>query len=140
MGKIRNPIQFSEHFGISETLLDKLGVLDPTLNVDVKLFVDPLLLEGSKHAEIRKSAKSFRNYFVEIIKLLVASKREGDVAWREAQRRLQFSEVPGTCLGYSAASIRGSACRLLKKLLIWGLLILICLLRSHCLKKVWGQI
>jgi hypothetical protein len=109
MGKIRNPIQFSEHFGISETLLDKLGVLDPTLNVDVKLFVDPLLLEGSKHAEIRKSAKSFRNYFVEIIKLLVASKREGDVAWREAQRRLQFSEVPGTCLGYSAASIRGSA-------------------------------
>jgi hypothetical protein len=109
MGKISNPVQFSGHFGISETELDKLGVLDPTLNVDVKLFIDPLLLSASKHAEIRKGENSFRSFFTEIIKLLAASKRVGDVAWREAQRRLQFSEVPGTCLGYSAASIRGSA-------------------------------
>lgn len=109
MGKIRNPIQFSEHFGVRESVLDDLGVLDPTLNVDVKLFIDPLLLGVSKHPVIRKGAESFRNYFAEIIKLLKASKRVGDVAWREAQRRLHFAEVPGTCLGYSAASIRGSA-------------------------------
>ena len=109
MAKIRNPIKFSQQFGVKESALARLGVLDPTLNVDVKLFIDPLLLGVSKHAELRKAAKSFRSFFSQIITLLVASKKEGDVAWREAQRRLQFREVPGTCLGYSAASIRGSA-------------------------------
>lgn len=109
MAKISNPVKFSEHFGRAESDLDKLGVLDPTLNVDVKLFIDPLLLAVSKHPEILNGANSFRKFFAEIIKLLAASKREHDVAWREAQRRLKFSEIPGTCLGYSAASIRGSA-------------------------------
>jgi hypothetical protein len=109
MGKISNPVKFAEYFGVSESLLEELGVLDPTLNVDVKLFVDPLLLGTSKHAEIRNGANSFRAFFLDVIKLLAASKREGDVAWREALRRLKFAEVPGTCLGYSAASIRGSA-------------------------------
>jgi hypothetical protein len=109
MAKIRNPIKFSKQFGINESVLDKLGVLNPTLNVDVKLFIDPMLLGESKHAEMRKAANAFRKFFAEIIKLLAASKKENDVAWREVQRRLQFREVPGTCLGYSAASIRGSA-------------------------------
>jgi hypothetical protein len=109
MAKIRNPIKFSKQFGISESALDKLGVLNPTLNVDIKLFIDPMLLSESKHAEMRKAANAFSKFFAEIIKLLAASKKENDVAWREVQRRLQFREVPGTCLGYSAASIRSSA-------------------------------
>lgn len=109
MGKIRNPVRFSEHFGVDAVVLGELGILDPTLNVDVKLFIDPLLLSVSQHPEIRNAASSFRSFFAEIIKLLAASKREGDVAWREATRRLQFAEIPGTCLGYSAASVRGSA-------------------------------
>jgi hypothetical protein len=109
MAKIRNPIKFSEHFEVEEATLDRLDVLDPTLNVDVRLFIDPLLLPLSKHAEMRSASKSFRVFFSTVIKLLAASRREGDVAWREAVRRLQFREVPGTCLGYSAASIRGSA-------------------------------
>lgn len=109
MGKISSPVRFSEHFKVNESELDNLGVLDPTLNVDVKLFIDPLLLEVSEHPEIFNGANSFRKFFAEIIKLLAASKRENDVAWREALRRLKFSEIPGTCLGYSAASIRGSA-------------------------------
>ena len=109
MAKIRNPVKFSEQFGVKESKLDQLGVLDPTLNVDVKLFIDPLLLGASKHAEIRNGQKSFRKFFSNVIKLLTASRQEGDVAWREAQRQLKFHEIPGTCLGYSAASIRGSA-------------------------------
>lgn len=109
MAKIRHPIKFSKYFGIEEKTLEALGVLDPTLNVDVKLFIDPMLLKGSQHTEIRRSHKYFRTYFADIIKLLDASKRQGDVAWREVLRRLTFQEIPGTCLGYSAASIRGSA-------------------------------
>jgi hypothetical protein len=84
-------------------------VLDPTLNVDVRLFIDPMLLALSKHSEMRAASGTFRTFFSTVIKLLAASKKEGDVAWREAARRLRFPEVPGTCLGYSAASIGGSA-------------------------------
>lgn len=109
MARIRDPIKFSEHYRVEEGTLNALGVLDPTLNVDVKLFVDPMLLKSSAHAEIRKGYKAFRAFFADVIKLLAASKREGDVAWREAMRRLTFQEIQGTCLGYSAASIRGSA-------------------------------
>ena len=109
MGKIRNPVKFSEHFGLDEAALSRLDVLDPTLNVDVRLFIDPMLLARSKHPEMRAASRRFRAFFSSVIKLLAASKTEGDVAWREAGRRLRFPEVQGTCLGYSAASIRGSA-------------------------------
>lgn len=109
MAIIRNPVKFSEYFGIDEGTLAVQGILDPTLNVDVKLFIDPLLLKGSAHTEIRKGHAAFHAYFGMVIKLLSASKRQGDVAWREATWKLTFQEIPGTCLGYSAASIRGSA-------------------------------
>lgn len=108
MGKIKNPLQFSTYFKIAESVLEKLGVLNPTLNVDAKLFIDPLLLPLSKHSEINRGAESYKQFFTEIIKLLSASQKEGDVAWRAAYRKLQFKEIKGTCLGYGAASIRGS--------------------------------
>jgi hypothetical protein len=36
-------------------------------------------------------------------------KHPGDVAWRTVERLLEFHEIKGTCLGYGAASISGSA-------------------------------
>ena len=108
MAKIRRPIQFSWHFGVSPSKLASLGVFDPTLNVDTKLFIDPLLLSGSAHPELRNGEATYKNFFSEIIKLLNASKAENDIAWRTAYKRLRFREIKGTCLGYGAASINGS--------------------------------
>ena len=34
MGKISNPIRFSEHYGIDPKGLDDRGILDPTMNAD----------------------------------------------------------------------------------------------------------
>lgn len=108
--KIRNPALFSRQFGIDPKILDNLGVLDPVLNVDTKLFIDPLLLHKSSHQEISHGAvQTYRNRFQTIIKLLQASKEENDVAWRNAKRLFDFPEITGTCLGYGASTIHGSA-------------------------------
>lgn len=78
-------------------------------NVDTKLFIDPLLLEKSRHPEINTGARfTFKRCFSVIIKLLRAAKAPGDVAWRNAQRQLSFPEVKGTCLGSGAQSLSGS--------------------------------
>jgi hypothetical protein len=110
MARIRNPRSFAEHFEIEPKQLDALGIFNPVLNVDTKLFIDPVLLRSSGHAAISRGAeRSFRSYFDAIIKLLLASKRRGDIAWRTAQSRLRFKEIAATCLGYGASGIRGSA-------------------------------
>ena len=108
MGKISNPICFSETFGLDPKVVEEAGVLDVLLNLDTNLFIDPLLLEDSRHPEISKSAVTgYRKHFGLIIKLLSSSMRVGDVAWKAAVRQFQFHEVSWTCLGYGG-NTRGS--------------------------------
>ncbi len=109
MAKIKNPVRFSEHFGLDAALLEAAGALDPTLNVDTGLFIDPMLLENSKHVEIREGARAtYEAHFITIIKLLRGSKTQDDVAWRSAAKLLSFPEIKWTCLGYGANSVSGS--------------------------------
>lgn len=109
MAKAKNPTTFSHTFKIDEKKLARLGVLNVTLAIDTKLFIDPLLLRSSSHAEINTTAHNeFNNHFEQVIKLLSASRSDGDPAWKAAQRLLAFPEVAGTCLGYGAGSIHGS--------------------------------
>lgn len=109
MGKIRNPIRFSEYYGIDPKELDDRGILDPTLNADTKLFIDPLLLEGSSYPEISTGARgTYEKHFGTIIKFLAKAKNPTDVAWKSAARLLTFPEIPWTCLGYGAQSVSGS--------------------------------
>ncbi|SDJ65307.1 hypothetical protein, partial [Salipiger marinus] len=109
MGKIRNPIKFSEYFGIEAEALEGRGILDPTLNADTKLFIDPLLLEGSIYTNISSDArKTYESHFETIIKFLAKAKSPTDVAWKSAARMLTFPEIKWTCLGYGAQSVSGS--------------------------------
>jgi hypothetical protein len=90
-------------------LLEKVGVLNPTLNVDTGLFIDPLLLEHNQHQEIAEGARNtYRHHFTTVIKLLRATRIQGDVPWRSALRYLSFPEIKWTCLGYGAQSVSGS--------------------------------
>ena len=109
MPKVIDPVRFSDHFKLDENLLDNIGVLNPTLNVDTALFIDPLLLEFSRHNEIHTDARaSYDAHFTTVIKLLRASQAPEDVPWRSAMRYLSFPEIKGTCLGYGAQSVSGS--------------------------------
>ncbi|MEO8332909.1 MAG: hypothetical protein ABI479_10795 [Gallionella sp.] len=109
MAKARNPITLSKEFGIDQKALTRLGVLDATLAIDTKLFIDPLLLSSSQHSELNTNAvQQYHSHFDIIIRLLANSRTEGDPAWRGAENKLAFPEISGTCLGYGAGSIHGS--------------------------------
>jgi hypothetical protein len=109
MAKIIDPVRFSEHFGISGNLLEEAGVLNPTLNADTLLFIDPLLVPLSSHPEISGKARDvYVEHFGQVVRLLRATKYRGDVAWRSARRLMEFPEVKWTCLGYGANSVAGS--------------------------------
>ena len=108
MSKIKDPLNFSTAFNVDPKAVAAAGVVDVILNADTNLFIDPLLIEESRHPEISASAiVRYRKHFETVIKLLVASKTEGDAPWRSAKRLFQFHEVPWTCLGYGG-SVRGS--------------------------------
>jgi hypothetical protein len=110
MAKVNNPATLSSHFNISSRKLEKLGVLDPTLAIDTKLFIDPLLLATSKHREMNRDARAqYQQRFEQIIKFLSSTRQPEDVAWRSARKLLEFHEIRGTCLGYGAGSIDGNA-------------------------------
>ena len=44
MAKVVNPILFSSYFEVDPQEIDKAGLIDPFLNVDLELFIDPVLL------------------------------------------------------------------------------------------------
>ena len=109
MALAQNPITLSKQFEIDRETLSRLNILDITLTLDTKLFVDPLLLKESQHSEFNKNAvQQYRTHFETIIKLLIGSKYKGDAAWRAAEKMLAFPEINGTCLGYGGGSIHGS--------------------------------
>ncbi len=109
MAKVKNPTTLSRYFRIDQLKLYKLGVLDPTLAIDTKLFIDPLLFQYSSHPELHSSAvKQYRRHFEKVIKFLARTRKPEDVAWRTARKLLEFHEICGTCLGYGTNSIRGS--------------------------------
>jgi len=102
------PELFSTRYNISTSVLDKLGVFDPALNVDTLLFPDPLLLDRSQHPEMQAARTTFDTYFEKVMALLHGIKADNDVAWRTAFKLLSFPEIKGTCLGYGSTSISGS--------------------------------
>src|SRR3989344_1316493 len=109
MAKHKTPITLSRKFGIDQRDLARLGVLDVTLAIDTKLFVDPLLLSHSRHPELNTDGvQQYHSHFDTIIRLLANSRSEGDPAWKAAEKKLAFPEINGTCLGYGAGSIHGS--------------------------------
>lgn len=108
MAKIKSPTSLSTAFNIDPKQLDVLGVVDVQLDVDTRLFIDPLLLFQSSHIEMsRQATVAYESRFGEIIKLLSKSKTKNDVCWKAAKKKFNFSEVSNTCLGYGA-SVRGS--------------------------------
>ena len=62
--RIHNPILFSAYFGVTSQALAGAGLIDPFLDVDVPLFIDPVLLEKSTNKTINTSALArFRKHF-----------------------------------------------------------------------------
>ena len=105
MTSFKSPKLFSIEYGISPLSLEKEGLIDPFLNVDTQLFIDPVLLEKSENTIIANEGYStFCNHFQNFIRLLKLSKNEGDVAWKAAEKLLDLDEPPATGLGCGGKS------------------------------------
>jgi hypothetical protein len=63
MAKIQNPLLFSKHFGVDEKELANAGLIDPFLNVDTQLFIDPVLLEKSANPKISNDIRGHNTHF-----------------------------------------------------------------------------
>lgn len=110
MKPFKDPILFSKHFHLDTDALDNAGLIDPFVNVDTPLFIDPILLAKSANRTIREEAfPAFRTHFDNFVRLLAISVAEGDAAWRGAERLLDLREPPENGLGYGGSSRSGSS-------------------------------
>lgn len=105
--KIKDPILFSDYYKLDKSILEKLEVFDPILNVDTKLFIDPMLLNKSNQSEMQQADNAINQFFELTIKLLLQSKAENDLPWKTAYKKFLFKEISGTCIGYGSG-IHGS--------------------------------
>lgn len=110
MAKLFKPRLFSQQFGINPNELHKAGLLDPFLNADTKLFIDPLLLRHSGNPLISgKGLATFRKRMKDIIDLLIATANNSGPAWTSALKLLDLHERRETCLGYGGRGTSGSS-------------------------------
>ncbi|MER3352359.1 hypothetical protein [Palleronia abyssalis] len=110
MAKIKDPLLFSQYHGIDPDSLDAAGLIDPFVDVDTQLFIDPVLLEKSGTQAIRENAhRMFRSHFSDFVRLLAISRAEGDAAWKGARRLLDLQEPPENGLGYGGSGRSGSS-------------------------------
>ncbi|MDI2113115.1 hypothetical protein [Commensalibacter nepenthis] len=110
MSKIIRPVLFSSYFNISTDILFDNGLIDPFINCDTPLFIDPFLLEKSQNSLIKNQAVNrLKNQFQNIIKFLIQSKKENDAAWKAALRLLNLHEAQVTSLGYGHSGRFGSS-------------------------------
>lgn len=109
MSRLSRPILFSEHFSVDRTSLEEADLVDPILNCDTPLFVDPLLVPSSANPIIGGSATSrLERRFADIMRMAALSERRGDPAWKAALKLIDLHEVPETCLGHGASGTSGS--------------------------------
>ncbi|XIA62883.1 hypothetical protein ACFIOY_26335 [Bradyrhizobium sp. TZ2] len=110
MARVQNPTLFSAYFGVSSRALAAAGLIDPFLDVDVPLFIDPVLLEKSGNKTINTTAiDRFRKHFEILVRMLNISKAEDDAAWKAARRQLDLSEPPENGLGYGGSGRSGNS-------------------------------
>lgn len=103
------PVKFSKEFGIKKADILRLGVFDVILDVDTRVFIDPALLPLSSAPEFQGAKEKVEKHFSNIIALLKHTKRRGDMYWKKADSLLTFSELSGTCFGYSRNNTEGNA-------------------------------
>jgi hypothetical protein len=110
MARFQKPILFSVYFNVPPSALAAAGLFDPFLDVDVQLFIDPVLLEKSSNKIINTSAiQRFRRHFEILVRMLAISQAVDDAAWKAARRQLDLHEPPENGLGYGGSGRSGSS-------------------------------
>jgi len=98
----------SDHLGVPKSEFDSTGAFDPILDVDSRLFIDPLLLRAASEPEFQNVRDTIELRFRQLYRLLERSRSEGDLFWAAADDRFRFPEVRGLCIGYTSSGTGGS--------------------------------
>jgi hypothetical protein len=108
--KSSQPQYFSDHFKIDKSKLKELGVFDPILDSDSRLFVEPSLLQYSSSETFQDAYKAYHEKFGKIYKALSLCENKGDLHWNIAKNLVDFPEYKSTCIGYgNSIDGKGSA-------------------------------
>jgi hypothetical protein len=100
MNKKGQPQYFSDCFDIDKALLKELGVFNPILNVDSRLFVEPSLVQYSSTKTFQGAYNTYNEKFSKIYKALSLCQEKGDLHWKIASKLVDFPEYKATCIGY----------------------------------------
>lgn len=102
------PILLSDYLEISDDQFQAIGVFNPVLDLDTRLFIDPHLLQYATEGELKDSYQKLKAHFTDICTLLNTSEAENDIFWKSADNKMSWREVKGLCIGYSKKGINGS--------------------------------
>ena len=102
---------FSNYFKVSNEDIERLGFFDVTLDFDSQLYIDSKLLTDYNAPHFLNASSMLKEQFTDLIRLLRHARTTdcSDMFWKEADKRLTFTELHGTCLGYSSNGIIGKA-------------------------------
>lgn len=106
-------IALSEYFKVGLEEFEKRDLLNSTVNSDVRLFIDPILLKTSKYDLFKYQAREkYEKFFIELKnRVLAILKLPVDKKERAIKNTINWicaKETVGVCLGYSKDSNRGS--------------------------------
>lgn len=99
---------FADYYGIDPTFFDATGALDPILDVDTRLFIDPALLRVTTVPELADSYASVTGHFSDAVRIVKNIREPNDRMWRAADKLLTFPEIGGLSIGYASKGTSGS--------------------------------
>ena len=102
------PISFTGKFNVDKKVFLSTGAFDTILDVDLRIFIDPALSDGCQITEFVGASTKAEKYFSNIIILLSHAQNTNDMYWKKADKMLSFTQITGTCFGYSQNSASGN--------------------------------
>ena len=93
---------------VSSAELYNEGCYNTILDMDSLMFINFTRLRETVTPELKGAYRHLLGLFTRIGKLLLASKNEHDLFWKNAYKLLEMSEFEGICLGYAINSTSGS--------------------------------
>ena len=110
---IRKKIRkYSEFIGIDSNEFKKRNILDPTINSDIPLFIDPRLLKYSQYKIFHKASNTFDEFYSELANNIRSYIKISDIKIKQKMQKniiknLSAPEQNGLCLGYSKNDTNG---------------------------------
>ena len=99
-------MSLAEYYKIPTENFKNLGVLNPNLAQNTKMFIDPVLLKSSKYKIFREQAyekyvKYFENLYEDVKAYIELPEQIKLSSKNTLIRKLQAKGIPYLCLGYS---------------------------------------